>query len=131
MSFDQGLMQGLEEAEPADLQRLFALPAQSDVKQARRRQKRIFNDFMKRHFEHRNQGPGRSVPPFLLSAPSLHNRHLSAPNLYRDQAPIVELQLRFIEIFYSGSKLHRIRDEIVHTVQIPQGDWRRPDSAGD
>ncbi|MCH8083793.1 MAG: hypothetical protein IH885_06120 [Myxococcales bacterium] len=122
MSFDQGLMQGLEEAEPADLQQIFALPAQRDVAQARRRQKRIFNGFMKRHFEHRNQGPGRSVPPFLLSSPSLHNRHLSAPNLYRDQAPIVEIQLRFIEIFYSGSKLHRMRDEIVHTVRIPQGD---------
>ena len=122
MSFDQGLMQGLEEAEPADLQQIFALPAQRDVAQARRRQKRIFNGFMKRHFEHRNQGPGRSVPPFLLSSPSLHNRHLSAPNLYRDQAAIVEIQLRFIEIFYSGSKLHRMRDEIVHTVRIPQGD---------
>jgi hypothetical protein len=131
MSFNQSVMQGLEEANPADLQRFVAMPVESDIGQARRRQKRIFNDFMKRHFKHRNQGPARSVPPFLVPSPSLHNRHLSAPNLYRDQAPIVELQLRFIEIFYSGSKLHRMRDEIVHTVQIPQGDQRGPDWVGD
>jgi len=131
MSFNQGVMQRLEEADPADLQQLSATPSGSDAGKAQGRQKRIFNDFMIRHFKHRNSAPGQKVPPFLLPSPSMHNRHLSAPNLYRDQAPIVEVQLRFIEIFYSGSKLHRMRDEIVHTIRIPQGDERRRDSAGD
>lgn len=131
MTFNQGVMQRLEEADPADLQQLFATPSGRDAGKAQGRQKRIFNDFMIRYFKHRNSAPGQKVPPFLLPSPSMHNRHLSAPNLYRDQAPIVKVQLRFIEIFYSDSKLHRMRDEIVHTIRIPQGDERRVDSAGD
>jgi hypothetical protein len=118
----QSVMQGLEEADPEDLQQFFAAPPGSGAERAQRKQKRIFNEFMKRHFKHRNQGPGRRVMPFLLPSPSLHNRHLSAPNLYRDQAPIVEVRLRYVEIFYSDSKLHRMRDEIVHTVRIPRSD---------
>jgi len=106
---------------PADPQQLFAKPVKGEFGQAQRRQKRIFNDFMRRHVKHRNRGPERSVPPFLLPSPALHNRHLTAPNLYRDQAPIVAIQLRCVEILYSGSKLYRMRDEIVHTVRIPHG----------
>ncbi len=43
------------------------------------------------------------------------------PESLPGQAPIVGIQLRFVETFYSGSKLYRMRDEIVHTVRIPQG----------
>ena len=48
----------------------------------------------------------------------MHNRHLSAPNLYRDQAPVVEVQLRFKEIYYTGSELLTLRDAIVYRVPI-------------
>ncbi len=122
MNPHQFVMQGLEDADPEDLQQFFAAPPGSGAEKAQRKQKRIFNEFMKRHFKHRNRGPRRTVMPFLFPSPSLHNRHLSAPNLYRDQAPIVEVRLRYVEIFYSGSKLHRMRDEIVHTVRIPRSD---------
>jgi hypothetical protein len=82
------------------------------------RRSRIFNEFMKRAFRHRNEHPGRSVPPFLFPSPSLHNRHLSGPNLYRDQSPVVEVRLRFREFYYTGDLLKLMRDEIVFSTRI-------------
>jgi hypothetical protein len=35
---------------------------------------------------------------------------------------VVEVQLRFIEIYYSGSELQRMRDEIVYSFRIPPSD---------
>lgn len=81
--------------------------------------KRAFSDFMTRYFMNRNQSPGRSVLPFVFPAPALHNRYLSVSNLYDDQAPIVEVQLRFKEIYYSGSALKEMRNQIVYTIPIP------------
>ena len=85
------------------------------------RKERIFGEFMTRYFMNRNRTPWQRVPPFWLSAPSLHNRHLSSPDLYRDQAPVVKVQLRFRELYYSGSALEQMRNEIVYSVPIPGG----------
>jgi hypothetical protein len=119
MSLDQRLMEMLEVTDAQELGAFFSGPGKSGDAPAQRTQKRIFSDFVKHHFQHRNQTPGRTVAPFWLPSPSLHNRYLSAPALYRDQVPIVEVRLRVVEIYYSGSALHRIRDQVVHTVPIP------------
>ena len=79
---------------------------------------RVFSDFMTRHFRNRNEHPGRRVVPFLLPAPALHNRYLSGPDLYRDQRPVVEVRLRFKEVYYTGSELRRMRDEIIYSIPI-------------
>jgi hypothetical protein len=119
MTVAQRLMQMFEEGDPVDLQRFRALGGQQDGGSEDRVRKGAFRGFMRVYFQNRNRAPGRTVPPFLLGAPSLHNRRLSAANLYRDQAPVVEVRLRFIEIYYTGSELQRMRDEIVYSVRIP------------
>jgi hypothetical protein len=117
MSVDQRVMELFEEGDPIKLELSFALRDQGP---ARKGKERAFGEFMTRYFMNRNKASMDRVPPFWLSAPSLHNRHLSSPNLYLDQAPVVEVQLRFLEISYSGSELERRRDEIVYSFQIPQ-----------
>lgn len=79
---------------------------------------RIFSDFMTRHFRNRNEHPGKTVAPFFLPAPALHNRFLSGPDIYRDQRPVVEVRLRFKEVYYNGSELERMRDEIIYSIPI-------------
>ena len=121
-SLNQQLMRRLEELDRAGLAHLLSSAAESGEGPAQEREKRTIGAFMKRYFKHRNNRPARGVSAFALPPPAMHNRHLSAPNLYRDQAPIVGLQLRFIEFFYSGSELHQMRNEIVHTIEIPPDD---------
>jgi hypothetical protein len=119
---NQGLMQAIERVDLDNVRR--ARAASDGAKKegrAEQRQRRIFSEFVTRYFENRNHHPGRSVPPFLLQSPAQYNRHLSAANLYRDQAPVVEVQLRFREIYYSGTALERVNDEIVYSVPIKQG----------
>ncbi len=82
--------------------------------------KAAFADFMTRYFTNRNAHPGRNVPPFLIAAPALHNRYLRRENLYRDQAPVVAVQLRFKEVYYTGSELKEMRNEVVYSIPIPR-----------
>jgi hypothetical protein len=117
MSVDQHVMELFEEGDPMKLKFSFALRDQGPMREGK---ERAFGEFMTRYFMNRNKASMDRVPPFWLNAPSLHNRHLSAANLYLDQAPVVEVQLRFLEIYYSGSELERLRDEIVYSFQVPQ-----------
>ena len=120
MSVHQRVMEFFEEGDPVKLQRFFAPRVESGWGPTEELKERVFGEFMTRYFMNRNKRPMRPVLPFLLAAPSLHNRHLSASDLYRDQAPVVEVQLRYREIYYSGSELRRMRDEIVYSFRLPQ-----------
>jgi hypothetical protein len=124
MSVNQRVMKFFEEGDPGKLERFFTprVKVREGPKAGGKegRKERIFGEFMTRYFMNRNRTPGRRVPPFWLGAPSLHNRHLSGPDLYRDQAPVVEVRLRFREIYYSGSELELMRNEIVYSFPIPR-----------
>ena len=125
MSVNQRVMEFFEEGNPRKLERFFAPRVEGlegpDEGGKKGRKERIFGEFMTRYFMNRNRTPWQRVPPFWLSAPSMHNRHLSSPDLYRDQAPVVKVQLRFRELYYSGSALEQMRNEIVYSVPIPGG----------
>jgi hypothetical protein len=112
-------MQMLEDGDPARLQKFAAPDMQSDGVERKRRSGGAFRGFMRSYFANRNKEVGRRGPLAWLRVPAKNNRHLSAPNLYRDQAPVVEVRLRLIEIYYTGSELRRMRDEIVYSVRIP------------
>jgi hypothetical protein len=112
-------MQMFEESDPARLQQFAAPDMQSDGVAPKPRSEGGFRGFMRSYFANRNKKAGRRVPLAWLRVPAKNNRQLSAPNLYRDQAPVVEVRLRLIEIYYTGSELQRMRDEIVYSVRIP------------
>lgn len=121
-SVSQALMELLEETNPESLRQILAKPKAGNARSDNDLKRRSFTNFMRRYFKSRNALPRRNVVPFLIPAPSVHNRYLSGPNLYRDQAPIVEAHLRFREIYYSGSELYTMHDEVVFSVPIPPPD---------
>jgi hypothetical protein len=126
MSVNQRVMRFFEEGDPRKLAQFFAPRVEGregrDEGERMGRKERIFGEFMTRYFMNRNRMPGQRVPPFWISSPALHNRHLSSPDLYRDQAPVVAVQLRFREMYYSGSALERMRNEIVYSFPVPPSD---------
>ena len=65
-------------------------------------------------------GARRSGFAFLPSAPPLHMRFIEATNVYREQAPIVEVRIRYRGRFYTGSQLLSIEDDVIHTIVIPE-----------
>ncbi len=129
MSVHQRVMEFFEEGDPVKLRRFFAPRVESGRGPTEELKERVFGEFMTRYFMNRNKRPMRPVSLFLLAPPPRYNRHLSASDLYRDQAPVVEVQLRYREIYYSGSELRRMRDEIVYSFRLPQSprvSQRRP-----
>jgi hypothetical protein len=124
MTVVQDLMQFFEDADPEELQRFGRGEPGRVFGRGETRGARVFSDFMTRHFRNRNEHPGRRVAPFLLPAPALHNRFLSGPDVYRDQKPVVEVRLRFKEVYYTGSELRRMRDEIIYSIPITPAKMR-------
>jgi len=55
---------------------------------------------------------------FVVAAPALYNRFSSGPDIYRDQKPVVEVRLRFNEVYYTGSELWTVRDEVIYSIPI-------------
>lgn len=125
MSVDRKLMEFFENADVERLEKFAGGSSAQRVGPVSGRGNRIFGDFMTRYFTHRNQHPRQTVPPFVLSPPSMHNRFLIGPDLYRDQSPVVEARLRFKEIYYTRSGLRSMTDEIVYSVPI--GIPKRPE----
>ncbi len=118
MTFVQKVMQSFEDADPENLKRFGSGEPGRIFGRGKTRGARVFSDFMTRYFRSRNEHPGRRVPPFLIPAPALHNRFLSGPDIYRDQSPVVEVRLRFKEIYYTGSELWKMRDEVIYSIPI-------------
>jgi len=118
MTVDQRVMQFLEDPDPKVLESFGSGAPGRVFERGATRGARVFSDFMTRYFRNRNKHPGRKATPFLFSSPALHNRFLSGPDLYRDQDPVVEVRLRFKEIYYTGSELRTMRDEIIYSIPI-------------
>ncbi len=118
MTKNQRLMEYMEAPDPRGLERFASSEPASEVGPDIARGARVFRDFMKRYFTHRNRHPNRRAVPFLLPSPAMHNRSLAGPDVYRDQNPVVEVRLRFREIYYTGSGLENMRDEIVYSIPI-------------
>jgi hypothetical protein len=38
---------------------------------------------------------------------------------YDGTAPVREVRVRYVETFYTGSSLSKIRDDVIHVVEIP------------
>jgi hypothetical protein len=119
MTVVQEVMQFFEEAGPEELKRFGRGKPGRVFVRGETRGARVFSDFMIRHFRNRNGHPSPLVAPFLFPAPALHNRFSSGPNLYRGQKPVVEVRLRFKEVYYTGSELQQMRDEVIYSAPIP------------
>lgn len=120
MSKNQRLMQVFEEGDAGNLRQFLDLGSSNDEdEELIRRMKGVFAGFMKPYFRNRNMGAEDVVFPFSVAAPAKNIRHSNAPNVYRDQAPVVKARLRFIEMYYTGQELKRMRDEVVYSIPIP------------
>ena len=83
---------------------------------------REFSHFMTRYFRNRNRHPNNNVAPFWFPAPSTHNRFFTGTDVYRDQAQVALVRLRFREVYYTGRELRTMRDEIVYSAPVPLPD---------
>ncbi|MFP6654505.1 MAG: hypothetical protein VCB25_02680, partial [Myxococcota bacterium] len=119
MTVNQRLMEFFEDPDPERLKAFGVGIAGEEAEPRFVRGDRVFKDFMTRYFMHRNRHPSQRVAPFLWPSPSMHNRFLIGPDLYRDQSPVAEVRLRFQEIYYTGSELRTMRDQIVYSTLIP------------
>ena len=118
MTKNQALMRMLQEGDPEALKTFAAASAGLADSELNQRKRGAFLGFMSTYFRNRNRAPDRTVPPFWLSAPAKNVRHAVGPEVYRDQAPIVAVRLRFQEIYYDGEGLHRARDAIVYSTPV-------------
>lgn len=87
--------------------------------------RRDIDDFMTRYFRNRNRrtatngGPSDYLVPFVLPAPLTHLRWYQADDFYRDQAPVVAVRIRHIEMYYTGDGLAEFGNQVLHTIRIP------------
>jgi hypothetical protein len=112
----QNVMQKLESVEPETLKKsndsLWAAgrgPVQRDP---------ALDEFIGRFFRNRNRNLERRIPP-LPPPPTIRMRDPRGGTPYRDQAPVVEVRVRYVEKYYTGSSLYPLRDSIVHIIPIP------------
>lgn len=95
-----------------------------------RRRERIFADFARRYFSHRNHNPGVEAIPFLPSAPRLRVRFPRGDLVYHDQEPVVAVDVRLVESYYTGASIITLRDEPILSVAIPEQRMRAPTRIG-
>jgi hypothetical protein len=125
-TLDQRLAEKIQSATPAELRGYVDQQRELNFASDRSRREGVVDDFMRRYFRNRNRtiarpdGARRSGFAFLPSAPPLHMRFIEATNVYRDQAPIVEVRIRYRGRFYTGSQLLSIEDDVIHTIMIPE-----------
>ena len=79
------------------------------------------DEFIQRFFRNRNRNLDRNILA-LPPPPTIRMRDPrggGAP--YRGQAPVVEVRVRYVEKYYTGSSIYPLRDTLVHTIPIPAG----------
>jgi hypothetical protein len=118
MTKNQDLARMLQAGDPRDLQAFAAESAEYADTELNHRKRGAFLGYMTTYFRNRNRAPGRTVPPFWISAPAKNVRHARGPDVYRDQAPVVAVRLRFLEVAYTGEGLRRMRDAIVYAAPV-------------
>jgi hypothetical protein len=114
----QAVLRQLEAIDPA------ALKARNDARWAAGRgptqRDPALDEFIQRFFTNRNRNLGRKLL-WLPPPPTLRMRSPRDGTQYRDQAPVAEVRVRYVEAFYTGSSIVPLRDTILHTILIPGG----------
>jgi hypothetical protein len=130
MTIDQDFAESIQSARPRQLQSFVRRARDTSLDSDRPRDERAVADFMRRTFRSRNRRIAAAEESaagglgFLPSAPPLHMRWIEAPNLYREQSPIVEIRIRYRGRFYTGKELVVLDDEVIQRVMI--ADDREP-----
>jgi hypothetical protein len=115
-TWSQDVMRRLQVADPVTIRRKTEAFWQAGGPEL---QDEKVDSFMKRFFYHHNLNLGRGLielPPY----PTIRIRFPRDGIRYRGQTPVAAVRIRFVENFYTGGSIFPLRNEVIHTVQIPR-----------